>query len=169
MGVGKIASIMRVTGNTATTLLSTAHTAAAKVAKQTPCSACRAGFNPYAAAQLYNITFALPLPATVQALSLFNADNISNTGAVVEGCSFTGSSSNLGRFKSSGGKLLGNVWHRGPTVQNLEIEPLQNWMEGMLGIHNILMQDNTFYGTGTSPVHTFGATGVQQINNTFIP
>lgn len=138
-------------------------------AKKTPCSACRAGFNSYAAAQLYNLSFSDELPESVTSLLLLNADNISNTNAIVQDCTFKGSNSNLGRFKSSGGKLLRNKWLRGPTAQNLEVEPLQNWMEGMLGIHDILIADNTFTGTRTSPVHTFGAASVVQRNNTLVP
>jgi hypothetical protein len=55
--------------------------------------------------------------------------------------SFTGSGSNLGRFKSSGGKIVGNTFYRGPTAHNLEIEPLQNWDEGMLGLHDVLIEN----------------------------
>ena len=128
-----------------------------------------AGLNTFASAQLYNITFTQALPPTVTALTFFNADNISNTASVIEDCSFAGSVSNLGRFKSAHGRLLRNAWLRGPTGKNLEVSPLQNWLEGMLGIHDVLIADNTFYGMEVSPVHTFGAAGVRQVNNTFIP
>ena len=165
---GVIVSISRVVDPQLLGLLASSHAAAAKIAKTTPCSACRAGLNPFAAAQLYNVTFARDLPDSVKGLTFFNADNISNTGAIVADCSFSGSGSNLGRFKSSGGSLLRNTWHRGPTSQNLEIEPLQNWMEGMLGIHDVTIADNVFYGTATSPVHIFGAADIHQSNNTFI-
>ena len=41
-------------------------------------------------------------------------------------------------------------------------------MEGMLGIHDVLIANNTFYGMRGSPVHVFGAADVRQINNTYI-
>eukprot|EP00040_Diaphanoeca_grandis_P030851 m.183238 g.183238 ORF g.183238 m.183238 type:complete len:525 (-) comp32155_c0_seq1:84-1658(-) len=164
-----VANIERVTDPSLLPLLKSSHDAAAKEAIATPCSACRQGLNNYATAQLYNITFTKSLPPAVTALLLLNADNISNTFATIEDCNFTGSGSNLGRFKSSGGKIVRNSFFRGPTNQNLEIEPLQNWLEGMLGMHDFLIADNVFYGTSTSPVHIFGATNVRQINNTYIP
>lgn len=164
-----IASITKITNPTLLALLPAARAAAAKKAEKTPCSACSAGFHPYFSAQLYNITFIDPLSPQVKPLTLLNADNISNVGASVVDSEFTGSNSNLGRFKSSGGKLLRNTFHRGPTHQNLEIECLQNWDEGMLGIHDVEISGNTFYGTNASPVHIFGAVGVVQSNNTFIP
>ena len=166
---GVVAEVARVTDPALLPLLGSTHAAASRRAVATPCSACRAGLNSFAAAQLYNLTFAAALPPAATTLTLLNADNISNTGAVVDGCSFGGSNSNLGRFKSSGGRLTGNRWLRGPTHQNLEIEPLQNWMEGMLGIHDIRIAGNTFYGTAASPVHLFGAAMVTQQNNTFVP
>ena len=88
--------------------------------------------------------------------------------ARIEDCIFSGSISNLGRFKSAHGRLLHNTWQRGPTGKNLEVEPLQNWLEGMLGIHDVLIANNTFYGMRGSPVHVFGAADVRQINNTYI-
>ena len=50
-----------------------------------------------------------------------------------------------------------------------EVEPLQNWMEGMLGISGVTVEDNVFYGTEVSPLHLFGATQVHEANNSFIP
>ena len=164
-----IAGIERVTDPALLPLLASAHAEASKMAKDTPCSACAAGLKPFAAAQLYSITFVAALPAAVAALDFFNADNISNTGAVIQDCSFAGSNSNLGRFKAAGGAIRRNTWHRGPTHQNLEIEPLQNWLEGMLGIHDVAISSNVFYGTEASPVHTFGAVRIDQANNTYIP
>eukprot|EP01043_Picozoa_sp_COSAG02_P054400 COSAG02_NODE_6155_length_3763_cov_2.523745_2_plen_50_part_00 len=38
----------------------------------------------------------------------------------------------------------------------------------MLGIHDVAVYDNTFHGSKTDPVHTFGATAVWQGNNTFL-
>ena len=74
----------------------------------------------------------------------------------------------LGRFKSAHGRILHNTWERGPTGKNLEVEPLQNWLEGMLGIHDVLIANNTFYGMSKSPVHVFGAVDVRQVNNKYI-
>jgi hypothetical protein len=106
-------------------LLNATHAAAAHRANATPCSACKAGLNSFASAQLWKISFADTLPAEVTALTFLNADNISNTGAVVEDSEFSGSISNLGRFKSSGGVLRRNTWYRGPTAtptnNNLEV------------------------------------------------
>ena len=106
-------------------LLDATHAAAAQLANATPCSACKAGLNSFASAQLWKITFADMLPPEVTALTFLNADNISNTGAIVEDSEFSGSISNLGRFKSSGGVLRRNTWHRGPTAtptnNNLEV------------------------------------------------
>ena len=79
-----IADIERVEGPPALlNQIATARAAAAKVAVQTPCSACKSGFHSYAASQLYHITFTETLPAAVRALTLFNADNISNVNAVI--------------------------------------------------------------------------------------
>ena len=55
-----------------------------------------------------------------------------------------------------------------PLALLLQIEPLQNWLEGSFGIHNVTVDSCIFNGTRSSPVHTFGATDVFQTNNTFI-
>lgn len=84
MASAVIADIERVEGPPALlNQIATARAAAAKVAVQTPCSACKSGFHSYAASQLYHITFTETLPAAVRALTLFNADNISNVNAVI--------------------------------------------------------------------------------------
>jgi hypothetical protein len=165
-----LASIARVgtAGGAAAALLADAYSRASALAKATPCSACHAGLNAFAQAQLYNVSFVGAL-AGVAPLSLASADGVSAAGAVVTGCTFSDSASNLGRFKSSGGVIEGNTWSR-TVSQNLEIEPLQNWLEGPMGIHNVSVADNVFYGSGGgSPVHTFGAADVRQTNNSFLP
>ena len=170
----RLASIARVGGGAggggaAAALLADAYSRASALAKATPCSACHAGLNAFAQAQLYNVSFDAALLG-VAPLSLASADGVSAAGAVVTGCSFSDSASNLGRFKSSGGVIEGNTWAR-TVSQNLEIEPLQNWLEGPMGIHNVSVADNVFYGSsgGRSPVHTFGAADVRQTNNSFLP
>ena len=166
----RLASIARVgsAGGAAAALLADAYSRASALAKATPCSACRAGLNAFAQAQLYNVSFVGAL-AGVAPLSLASADGVSAAGAVVTGCHFSDSASNLGRFKSSGGVIEGNTWAR-TVSQNLEIEPLQNWLEGPMGVHNVSVADNVFFGSrGESPVHTFGAADVRQTNNSFLP
>ena len=165
---GVVASIAAVHDPALQHVLTDTYSAASRIALKTPCSACRAGLNPHASAQLWNITLSETLPSAIAALTFLNADAISNTGAVVEDCDFSGSNSNLGRWKSSGGTITNSRFSQ--TVNaNLEISPLQNWLEGPLGIHNVTVSDNTFVGMATSPVHTFGAVGIHQFNNTFVP
>ncbi len=166
---GIVSSIELVDDPTATQTLASARSAAATKAKQTPCQACSAGFHSYSTAQLYHVTFNAPLDSSVLPLTLANADNISNTGALIEDCTFIGSTCNMARFKSSGGTIRGSTWGRGPTMHNFEIAPLQNWDEGMLGLHDIVIANNTFFGMSSSPVHAFGAVDVTQVNNTFHP
>ena len=163
----RIADVALVAGADAAAALARAYAAAAAAAAATPCSACHRGLNAFASAQLYNVTLTGPLPP-LPSPALVNLDALSNAGARIEGCAFSGSASNTGRFKSSGGVIAGSSW-RLTQSQNLEIAPLQNWLEGMLGIHNISIRDNVFYGTRESPVKVFGATNVSQANNTFIP
>jgi hypothetical protein len=162
-----LASIVRVEGTPAAALLASAYAAASKLAKATPCSACEAGLNQFSAAQLWNVSFSTPL-AGVPPLSLSTADAISAGGALVEGCTFSDSISNLGRFKSSGGVIAGTTWARTES-ENLEIEPLQNWLEGPFGVHNVTIRDCIFHGTRSSPVHTFGSVDVREVNNTYSP
>jgi hypothetical protein len=171
LGMGAIASISQVSaasGSAAAAVLAAAYANASALAKSTPCSACHAGLNPFASAQLYNVSFSGPLGASVQPLSLVSADSIASGGAVITGCTFSDSASNLGRFKSSGGRIEGNTWAR-TVSQNLEVEPLQNWLEGPMGCHNISVANNVFSGTQVSPVHTFGSVDVRQVNNSFLP
>ena len=168
LGTVTIASISLVTDPTLQHLLGDAYEATSAKAEDTPCSACHAGLNACTSAQLYNITFTSPLPAQLSPTAFVNCDGISNVGAVITGCSFAGSASNLGRFKSSHGVISNNVF-RNTLSQNLEISPLQNWLEGMLGIHDVLIANNVFHGTASSPVHTFGSVDVRAINNTYTP
>jgi hypothetical protein len=162
-----IASIVQVNGAAADSLLASAYKAASAAAVATPCSACRAGLNPFTNAQLWNITFTVPL-VSVPPLSFATADAISAAGALITDCVFANSGSNLGRWKSSNGRIQRTVWQR-TLSQNLEIEPLQNWLEGPFGIHNVTIDSCIFHGTDVSPVHTFGATNVILINNSFLP
>ena len=153
-------------GAASAALLADAYSRASALARATPCSACAAGLNHYAAAQLYNVSFAAPL--AVPPLSLVSADGIASAGAVVTGCSFSDGVSNLGRFKSSGGVIEGSTWARTVSA-NLEVEPLQNWLEGPMGVHNVSVAGNAFHGCGgVSPVHTFGSVDVRQTNNSFV-
>lgn len=166
-----IASIARVSSadGSAAAVLADAYTRASALAKSTPCSACHAGLNPFAAAQLYNVSFKGGLGGSVLPLSLVSADSIASGGAVISGCTFSDSASNLGRFKSSGGVIEGTTWARTVT-QNLEVEALQNWLEGPMGVHNVSVMNNVFFGAnGVSPVHTFGSVDVRQVNNSFLP
>lgn len=165
-----IASIVQVLGAAADSLLASAYKNASAAAVATPCSACHAGLNPYTNAQLWNITFTAPLAslAVVPPLSFATADSISAAGALITDCVFANSGSNLGRWKSSNGRIQRTVWRR-TISQNLEIEPLQNWLEGSFGIHNVTIDSCVFHGTDNSPVHTFGATDVILINNSYLP
>jgi hypothetical protein len=169
LATARIASIERVEGAAADALLASAYANASALAHATPCSACEAGLNKYALAQLWNVTFedASPL-VTVPSLSFATADAISAAGAVVADCTFANSISNLGRWKSSNSRIERTSWAR-TSDENLEIEPLQNWLEGPFGIHNVTIDSCVFGGTSTSPVHTFGAVDVVQTNNSYIP
>jgi hypothetical protein len=86
----------------------------------------------------------------------------------VTDCDFGGSNSNLGRWKSAHGQIRRNIF-RSTVNQNLEISPLQNWLEGMLGSNNVTIEGNIFHGTAKSPVKTFGESNVRQSNNTCVP
>ena len=165
---GVIASIARVAAPAFQHVLEDAYAAASKRAIATPCSACRAGLNAHASAQLWNITLRSALPPSITPLMFLTADAISNGGARVEECTFSGSNSNLGRWKSSGGTITRSVFRQTENA-NLEISPLQNWLEGPLGIHNVTIASNTFVGMASSPVHTFGAVDIHVENNTFVP
>jgi hypothetical protein len=162
-----VASIVRVDGAAAAALLADAYARASAAAQKTPCSACHVGLNAFSSAQLWNVTFATLL-AGVSPLSLSNADGISAAGAVVAGCSFSDSITNLGRLKSVGSRIERTTWAR-TGKQNLEIMPLQNWLEGPCGIHNVTIDSCVFHGTTVTPVHVFGAVDVVQTNNSFLP
>jgi len=162
-----ISSVSRIEDASASTILVAAYANASAVAKSTPCSACNAGLNKYTSAQLWNVSFSVPLES-MPPLSIANVDSVSAFGAVITNCSFSDSISNLGRFKSSGGRIERTTWER-TMNQNLEIEPLQNWLEGPLGIHNVTVSDCFFHGTRSSPIHIFGAINVSESNNTYDP
>lgn len=167
LAASRIATITRVPDAIAAPLLQAAYSNASAVAKSTPCSACHAGLNPFATAQLYNVTLVDSLPPSLTPPLFVNSDEYSAIDSTISGCSFSGSASNLGRFKSSGGSITGTLF-RNTLSQNLEIEPLQNWLEGALGLHNVTIANNVFHGTTSSPIHTFGAADVTSTNNTFM-
>jgi len=126
LATGTVAGLARVDGAAADALLADAYARASAAAVATPCSACEKGLNKYSSAQLWNVTLRAPLGG-VPPLSFATADGISAAGAVVADCVFANSISNLGRWKSSGSRIERSTWAR--TVnQNLEIEPLQNWL-----------------------------------------
>jgi hypothetical protein len=75
-------------------------------------------------------------------------DAFAAAGALITNCSFSDSISNLGRFKSSAGRIERTTWARTGS-QNMEIEPLQNWLEGPLGIHNVTIENCAFQGAGS--------------------
>ena len=64
--------------------------------------------------------------------------------------------------------IAGTTWARTGT-QNLEVEPLQHWLEGPFGVHNVTIRDCVFHGTPPSPVHTFGSVDVREVNNSYGP
>ena len=45
---------------------------------------------------------------------------------------------------------------------------VQNWMEGALGIHDVALHSNRFFGSKVNPIHTFGASDVREMNNSFL-
>ena len=114
-----IASIVRVDGAEAAALLASAYANASALAHDTPCSACNAGLNKFAVAQLWNVTFSSPLVG-VPPFSFSTADSISAAGAVVTDCTFRGSISNLGRWKSSNSRIERTSWAL-TLSQNLEV------------------------------------------------
>jgi hypothetical protein len=144
LATARVAGIARVDGDFAAALLAAAYANASALALKTPCSACEAGLNKFASAQLWNVTLDAPLGGLVPPLSFATADAISAAGATLSGCAFRNSISNLGRWKSSRSRIERTTW-ASTLSQNLEIEPLQNWLEGPFGGK---------YAKQTTPPHT---------------
>jgi hypothetical protein len=167
LATATVARLARVDGAAADALLADAYARASAAAVATPCSACNAGLKNFSSAQLWNVTPAAPL-AGVPPLSFATADGISAAGARLADCTFSDSITNLGRWKSSNSRIERTTWAR-TGKQNLEIEPLQHWLEGPFGPHNVTIDSCVFEGTRVSPVHTFGAVDVVQTNNSFVP
>jgi hypothetical protein len=85
--------------------------------------------------------------------SIVTIDTIASTGAKLINNIFLYSHCNIGRFKSPGGVLQGNVF-RQARIPNLEISALPQWFEGPVDVRDILVADNLIEGEGNgSPIH----------------
>ena len=114
----------------------------------------------------YRVDFSASLPAGVDVGSLASFDELSGGGAVIEDSSFASSFANIGRWKSSASSIARNSFARVCSAQ-LQVGPLQNYLEGMAGIRNVSIVNNTFV-TGTNPIVTWQASDVRATGNRVI-
>lgn len=105
------------------------------------------------ASDIWRVTFAAPVPATVVAGALVNLDSFSTPGTVIRNNNFSDSRYNIGRFKSSGGAIVNNTFS-GAGTKNLEITPLLQYFEGPLPlVRDVVVSGNTIVGEGDAPIH----------------
>ncbi|CAB9497445.1 expressed unknown protein [Seminavis robusta] len=94
---------------------------------------------------------ALPPPVGIGTIATI--DTIATAGAKLINNTFLHSHCNLGRFKSPGGVIQGNVFHQA-WKPNLELTALPQFLEGPVDVRDILVADNLFLGVGPDdPVH----------------
>ena len=117
---------------------------------------------PFGTEELWLINFTAPLPSEIwtraapERVTLINVDTISCAGSVVARSNFTYTGSQLGRFKSPGGALVGNRFLRGEGAYNLEFSALPQWLEGPVRLEGITVTDNVFVAPDDSarlPLH----------------
>jgi hypothetical protein len=82
-----------------------------------------------------------PLPPPPMLGSIVSIDTLSSEGAKIINNTFTNSDCNIGRFKSSGGVIQGNVFRKA-RIHNLEISALPQFFEGPVDVQGILVADN---------------------------
>ena len=156
--------------NASRTIVTEAHNYVQAQGKACPLSACGAGLKSFAEAQVYHIVVpASRLPSELPPALWLTVDQFSASHALIQDNTFSGTSCNFGRFKSSHGRIQGNRFSSACTL-NLEVGPLQAFMEGMAGITNVTIENNAFAGTGgKSPIHVWQAENVRLLNNSFLP
>jgi len=137
------------------------------VANSCPLDACGSGLMSWSSARLYNVTFSSALPATIVQATFASSDTWANSGAIIRNNTFTATSCNLGRMKSIAGTIRDNNFSFACS-QNLEVGPLQRYIEGPLGITGVSIVHNTIVASGSSPIHTFES-DVLIANNTIVP
>eukprot|EP00937_MAST-01D_sp_MAST-1D-sp2_P000454 g454.t1 len=114
--------------------------------------------------RLWRVELAAPLPAAARAAvaapqsrgvtgpAIAAIDEMSCAGALLRRNTFVASGSNLGRFKSPGGQIVGNTFVRA-LRPNLELTALLPYFEGPVRLRGIVVKDNVFAGAGADPVH----------------
>eukprot|EP00054_Salpingoeca_dolichothecata_P011991 m.66476 g.66476 ORF g.66476 m.66476 type:complete len:536 (-) comp19725_c0_seq2:26-1633(-) len=168
----EIVSLERLVGNETDAVVQKTHDYLNSLAKSCPLSACGAGVKNLAAAQIYNVTFKTPLPppstSALPPFMFFNLDSHSALSARIRNNVFSYSAANFGRMKSTYGTIANNTFRHANTW-NMEVGPLQDYLEGMANIHNISITNNTFSPSqgGASPIHIFAAEGVQESGNRY--
>lgn len=109
------------------------------------------------------------IPTAVLPRAFINVDRLSSGGAVVRGNSFT--ACNAIHFKSIGGTVEDNFMNNTLVIG---IYTWPNWLEGSMGLRDVLVARNTFVnsvrlpkgsqpvvvGPGTSNITVIPATGV---------
>ena len=116
-----------------------------------------------AGGQLWKVELAAPLPPRAFAAlqperggvigpALATVDEIGSAGAVLRNNNFTHTACNLGRFKSAGGAVVGNIFSHA-SLKNLELTELLQWYEGPIRLGGIVVEGNTFVRVGGDPVH----------------
>jgi hypothetical protein len=106
---------------------------------------------PFGTQELWRVNFTVPLPETIwrrtapEAVTLINIDDISCVGSKIHRSNFTDTGSQLGRFKSPRGEILGNRFDPGRGAYNLEFSALPQWLEGPVRLEGITVADNVFF------------------------
>lgn len=98
---------------------------------------------PFGTSELWRVSFSAPLPEAIWRraapgeVTLINVDSISCAGSRVLYSNFTDTGSQLGRFKSPGGEIIGNRFDPGSGAYNLEFSALPQWFEGPVCHHTL--------------------------------
>jgi len=138
-------------------LISQTYSAANSVAQGCPLNACSGGMHPWSSATLYSVSFTTPLPSSIKQTTLVSSDTYSGMGSIIRNNNFNGTSCSLGRTKSPNGGMITNNTLSFACAQNLEVGPLQYWIEGPLGITGTSVTSNTLVSSGSSPIHTYAS------------
>lgn len=83
--------------------------------------------------------------------SIVTIDTIASTEAKLINNTFLYTHCNIGRFKSTGGVIQGNIF-RQARINNLEVSALPQWFEGPIDVRDIRISDNRMEGQN-SPIH----------------
>ena len=117
---------------------------------------------PFDHTELWRVNFTTPgLPDAVwrrpaaagdRQPTLITVDEINTGGTKLLRNNWTATASQLGRFKSPGGSIVGNTFV-GPASRNLEFSALPQWFEGPIRLDGIVVHGNTFMAMGTDLLH----------------